>query len=106
MVQQKIESLVINFIDCLGAHQAYKLEVPRNAAVLNDSRPLIRDFSNPTSSRKYCQIMSIAALISELDATSRHIAQRDVYYALKFLFKNQAGICVCLLFNEIPLILT
>jgi DNA topoisomerase VI subunit A len=91
VIQRKIQSLVLNFIDCLVESEAYQLEVPRNEGVLTDNSCLIRAYDNPTTARKYCQLMSIAALIGEMDATGRHISQRDLYYALKLLFKSQRG---------------
>ena len=91
VIQTKIQNLVLNFIDCLMENEAYQLEVPRNEGVLSGDRCIIRSYDNPTTARKYCQLMSIAALIGEMDATSRHISQRDLYYALKLLFKNQRG---------------
>lgn len=92
LIQTKIQNLVLNFIDCLVSNEAYKLEIPRNESVLNDNRCLIRSFNDPVTSRKYCQLMSVAALIGEVDATGRHISQRDLYYALKLLFKSQRGL--------------
>lgn len=91
IIQSKLQSLVLNFIDCLIDNEAYQLQVPRNEGILNENRCLIRQFDNPATARKYCQLMSIAALIGEMDATSRHISQRDLYYALKLLFKSQRG---------------
>ena len=91
VVQTKIQCLVLDFIDSLVMNEAYQLEVPRNDSVLSDERCQIRAFDSPSTCRKYCQLMSIAALVAEIDATSRHISQRDLYYALKLLFKNQRG---------------
>lgn len=90
-IQAKMQTLVLNFIDCLVENKVYNLEVPRNETILSDSRCQIRAYDNPATARKYCQLMSIVALIGEMDATSRHISQRDLYYALKLLFKNQRG---------------
>ena len=92
LVQNKIQSLVLNFIECLISDQAYQLKVPRNEGVLNDNSCQTRAYDKPSTCRKYCQLMSIAALVGEMDATSRHISQRDLFYALKFLFKNQNGL--------------
>ena len=112
IIQSKIQSLVLNFIDCLMSNEAYQLEVPRNEGILSESNKcLIRSFDNPVTARKYCQLLSIAALIGEMDATSRHISQRDLYYALKLMFKSQRGNivfledCLCGFF-EIPFIHT
>lgn len=42
--------------------EAYQLSVPRNEGILSDERCLIRQFDNPATARKYCQLMSIAGL--------------------------------------------
>ena len=89
IIQSKIQSLVLNFIDCLASNEALQLEVPRNEGTLSRDKCLLREFDNPATARKYCQLISIAALIGELDSTSKHISQRDLYYALKLLFKSQ-----------------
>mmetsp|Transcript_528 Transcript_528/g.1240 ORF Transcript_528/g.1240 Transcript_528/m.1240 type:complete len:108 (+) Transcript_528:287-610(+) len=91
LIETKIQALVLNFIECLVEGEAYQLEIPRNNAALSNEKCQIRSFDSPATCRKYCQLMSIAALISEIDATSRHISQRDLYYSLKLLFKSQRG---------------
>jgi len=42
-----------------------------------------------SSVRSYAQLMAVASLVTELIVTRKTMSQRDVYYALKHLFKRQ-----------------
>lgn len=49
-----------------------------------------RSLENSASAKSYTRLIAILGVIAELLGTGRTMSQRDVYYTLKFLFKNQS----------------
>ena len=56
-----------------------------------------RVFGYAPSSRAYTQIFAIAGLVAELNYFKKTMSQRDLYYSLKFLFRDQSECDVRLL---------
>ena len=44
---------------------------------------------NTMTAKSYTRLIAILGVVAELLGTGRTMSQRDVYYTLKFLFKNQ-----------------
>lgn len=57
---------------------------------LEPEKIISRSLDRATTSKSYAQMLAVLGLIAELLLCSKTISQRDVYYALKHMFRNQS----------------
>mmetsp|Transcript_11922 Transcript_11922/g.18026 ORF Transcript_11922/g.18026 Transcript_11922/m.18026 type:complete len:363 (-) Transcript_11922:117-1205(-) len=95
----QIEKLISTFLHHLVNNTIMSFNIPRGDSIddiyqldcdqTSENNHIVRRLEKVESSRKYAQMFAVVALVAELISVNKTISQRDVYYTLKTIFRNQ-----------------